>query len=43
MGPTIVEVKPGMSAYENEIFGPVLGVICAESLDEAIKLINANK
>lgn len=43
VGPTVVEVKPGMSAYENEIFGPVLGVICAESLDEAIGIINANK
>jgi acyl-CoA reductase-like NAD-dependent aldehyde dehydrogenase len=27
----------------NEIFGPVLSVICAETLDEAIDIINANK
>ena len=43
VGPTILSgVKPGMSAYEQEIFGPVLCLVRAESLDEAIGFINAN-
>ena len=43
VGPTILSgVKPGMSAYEQEIFGPVLCLVRAESLDEAIEIINAN-
>jgi delta 1-pyrroline-5-carboxylate dehydrogenase len=31
------------SEYSTEIFGPVLTVLHAESLDEAIALINRNK
>jgi len=43
IGPTIFSnVKPGMSIYETEIFGPVLCVLSADTLDEAIALINAN-
>ncbi|MEQ6434071.1 CoA-acylating methylmalonate-semialdehyde dehydrogenase [Comamonas sp. w2-DMI] len=43
VGPTIFSgVKPGMSIYEQEIFGPVLAIVEAENLDEAIALINAN-
>ncbi|MBN9425911.1 MAG: CoA-acylating methylmalonate-semialdehyde dehydrogenase [Burkholderiales bacterium] len=43
VGPTIFAgVKPGMSIYEQEIFGPVLCVAEADTLDEAIALINAN-
>ena len=43
VGPTILaEVKPGMAAYDEEIFGPVLCVMQADSLDEAICIINAN-
>jgi malonate-semialdehyde dehydrogenase (acetylating) / methylmalonate-semialdehyde dehydrogenase len=43
VGPTIFSgVKPGMSIYEQEIFGPVLVVLEAASLDEAIDLINTN-
>ena len=42
-GPTILAgVKPGMSVYDTEIFGPVLCVMEADSLDEAIEIINAN-
>lgn len=33
-------VKPGMVIYQEEIFGPVLGVVRVKSLDEAMKLIN---
>jgi malonate-semialdehyde dehydrogenase (acetylating)/methylmalonate-semialdehyde dehydrogenase len=35
-------VKPGMEVYKNEIFGPVLVVLRADSLEEAIGLINDN-
>ena len=43
VGPTIFSgVKPGMSVYDQEIFGPVLCVVEAATLDEAIEFINAN-
>ena len=43
VGPTIFAgVKPGMTVYDQEIFGPVLCVMQADSLDEAINIINAN-
>lgn len=43
VGPTILAgVKPGMSVYDEEIFGPVLCLAEAETLDEAIAMINAN-
>ena len=43
VGPTILAgVKPGMSVYDEEIFGPVLCVMQADNLDEAIDIINAN-
>jgi malonate-semialdehyde dehydrogenase (acetylating)/methylmalonate-semialdehyde dehydrogenase len=35
-------VTPAMSIYRDEIFGPVLVVLRAKSLDEAIALVNAN-
>jgi malonate-semialdehyde dehydrogenase (acetylating)/methylmalonate-semialdehyde dehydrogenase len=43
VGPTIFSgVKPGMVIYDQEIFGPVLVIVNAASLDEAIAIINAN-
>ncbi len=43
LGPTLFDhVKPGMSIYDEEIFGPVLVVVRAESYPEAIALVNAN-
>ncbi|MBS76490.1 CoA-acylating methylmalonate-semialdehyde dehydrogenase [Variovorax sp.] len=43
VGPTIFTgVKPGMTIYDQEIFGPVLCVADAETIDEAIELINSN-
>ena len=43
VGPTIFSgVKPGMSIYDQEIFGPVLCLAAADTLDEAIEFINAN-
>jgi malonate-semialdehyde dehydrogenase (acetylating)/methylmalonate-semialdehyde dehydrogenase len=38
----IDEVKPGMRLYEDEIFGPVLGVVRVPTFDEAVALVNAN-
>jgi len=33
VGPTIIDnVKPGMSCYDEEIFGPVLIIVRAETL-----------
>ena len=43
VGPTVFDaVTPQMSIYREEIFGPVLCVVHAATLDEAIALINAN-
>jgi malonate-semialdehyde dehydrogenase (acetylating)/methylmalonate-semialdehyde dehydrogenase len=43
LGPCLFDhVKPDMSIYKDEIFGPVLGVTRAASYDEAIKLVNGN-
>ncbi|WP_410782186.1 CoA-acylating methylmalonate-semialdehyde dehydrogenase [Leifsonia sp. SIMBA_070] len=35
-------VKPGMKAYDDEIFGPVLSVVRVDSYEEAVELVNAN-
>ncbi|HKI98233.1 MAG TPA: CoA-acylating methylmalonate-semialdehyde dehydrogenase [bacterium] len=43
VGPTLFDhVKPEMSIYTDEIFGPVLSVVRVESLQEAIALVNRN-
>ena len=43
VGPTIFSgVKPGMSIYDEEVFGPVLALVSAADMDEAIEFINAN-
>lgn len=43
VGPTIFSgVTKDMVIYHEEIFGPVLCVLHAESLDEAIEIINSN-
>jgi malonate-semialdehyde dehydrogenase (acetylating)/methylmalonate-semialdehyde dehydrogenase len=43
IGPTVFsDVTPAMRIYKEEIFGPVLCVLHAATLDEAIALINAN-
>jgi malonate-semialdehyde dehydrogenase (acetylating)/methylmalonate-semialdehyde dehydrogenase len=43
VAPTIFSgVTPGMSIYEQEVFGPVLALMGADTLDEAIELINSN-
>ena len=41
--PTLFDnVAAGMSVYDDEIFGPVLGVVRVASYDEGLKLINDN-
>jgi malonate-semialdehyde dehydrogenase (acetylating)/methylmalonate-semialdehyde dehydrogenase len=40
VGPTLFEgVTPEMSVAQQEIFGPVLGVIAVETIDEALRII----
>jgi len=36
------QVTPGMEIYRNEIFGPILIVLRASTIDEAISIINKN-
>ena len=43
VGPTLFnDVTPAMDIYQQEIFGPVLCLMGAETLDDAIQTINAN-
>eukprot|EP00698_Gefionella_okellyi_P013677 TRINITY_DN3763_c0_g1_i1.p1 TRINITY_DN3763_c0_g1~~TRINITY_DN3763_c0_g1_i1.p1 ORF type:complete len:705 (-),score=165.84 TRINITY_DN3763_c0_g1_i1:76-2190(-) len=43
VGPTVLsEVTPSMTCYKEEIFGPVLVAMNADSLDEAMTVINNN-
>ncbi|KAM5129707.1 methylmalonate-semialdehyde/malonate-semialdehyde dehydrogenase [acylating], mitochondrial-like [Mantella aurantiaca] len=43
VGPTILaNVTPDMTCYKEEIFGPVLVVLEADSLDDAINIVNKN-
>jgi malonate-semialdehyde dehydrogenase (acetylating) / methylmalonate-semialdehyde dehydrogenase len=44
LGTSLIDhVKPGMKCYEDEIFGPVLGVMRVKNYDEALHLINDNQ
>jgi malonate-semialdehyde dehydrogenase (acetylating)/methylmalonate-semialdehyde dehydrogenase len=43
VGPTVLDaVTTEMDVYRDEIFGPVLSVLRADTVDEAIALVNAN-
>jgi malonate-semialdehyde dehydrogenase (acetylating) / methylmalonate-semialdehyde dehydrogenase len=43
VGATVIdEVRPGMSVYDEEIFGPVMIIVRADTLQEGIDLINKN-
>ncbi|MGE8490733.1 MAG: aldehyde dehydrogenase family protein, partial [Paraburkholderia nemoris] len=43
IGPTVfTDVTTGMEIYKQEIFGPVLVVLNAATLDDAIALVNSN-
>ncbi|GAB3198559.1 CoA-acylating methylmalonate-semialdehyde dehydrogenase [Nocardioides hungaricus] len=44
LGPTLFDhVTPDMSVYTDEIFGPVLSVVRADTYADALELVNANK
>jgi malonate-semialdehyde dehydrogenase (acetylating)/methylmalonate-semialdehyde dehydrogenase len=44
IGPTIFDgVKPGMEIHDTEIFGPVVCIMQAENLEEAVGIINAHR
>jgi malonate-semialdehyde dehydrogenase (acetylating)/methylmalonate-semialdehyde dehydrogenase len=44
IGPTIVDgVTPDMEIAQDEVFGPVLSVIHADTLAEAIEIVNASR
>jgi malonate-semialdehyde dehydrogenase (acetylating)/methylmalonate-semialdehyde dehydrogenase len=44
LGTTLLDdVKPEMSVYTDEIFGPVLSVVRAETYDEALAVVNGNE
>jgi malonate-semialdehyde dehydrogenase (acetylating)/methylmalonate-semialdehyde dehydrogenase len=43
VGPTIVEVEPGMEIAREEVFGPVLSIVHVESLEEAIDVVNGSR
>ncbi len=43
LGCTLLDhVRPGMRAYDDEIFGPVLSVVRAATFDEAVQIVNDN-
>lgn len=43
VGPTIFDhVKPGMTIAREEIFGPVLSIVRAKDLDDAINVVNSS-
>ncbi|MEZ4405349.1 MAG: CoA-acylating methylmalonate-semialdehyde dehydrogenase [Polyangiales bacterium] len=44
IGPCLIDnVKPGMSVYDDEIFGPVLSIARAKDYDEALALIAGHR
>ena len=44
LGPCLFDhVKPGMTIYQEEIFGPVLGVMRVKTMQEAMDLIDAHE
>jgi malonate-semialdehyde dehydrogenase (acetylating) / methylmalonate-semialdehyde dehydrogenase len=43
VGPSLLDhVTPAMKVYRDEVFGPLLVVLRADTLDEAISVVNAN-
>ena len=44
IGPTVfTDVKPGMEIHKTEIFGPVVVILKANNLDEAIRIVNNHR
>jgi len=43
LAPSLLDnVAPGMACYDEEIFGPVLGVVRVDSYEKAVKLVEDN-
>jgi malonate-semialdehyde dehydrogenase (acetylating)/methylmalonate-semialdehyde dehydrogenase len=43
LGPSVLDhVRPGMSCYTDEIFGPVLSVVRASSYEQAVAVVNGS-
>src|SRR5215211_7108150 len=43
LNPSLLDhLEPGMKAYDDEIFGPVLGVTRVDTYGEAVRLVNEN-
>jgi malonate-semialdehyde dehydrogenase (acetylating) / methylmalonate-semialdehyde dehydrogenase len=43
LGPSLLDhVRPGTACYAEEIFGPVLSVVRADTYDEAVRMVNEN-
>src|SRR5437588_5430031 len=43
LAPSLLDnVMPGSKAYDDEIFGPVLGITRVDTYDEAVRLVNEN-
>jgi malonate-semialdehyde dehydrogenase (acetylating) / methylmalonate-semialdehyde dehydrogenase len=43
IGPTVfTDVKPGMKIHKTEIFGPVVVILKAKNLDDAISIVNGH-
>ncbi|KIK70843.1 hypothetical protein GYMLUDRAFT_32914 [Collybiopsis luxurians FD-317 M1] len=43
VGPTVIEADTSMRCYQEEIFGPALVVVKADTLDDGIEMINSNR
>ena len=44
MAPTILtDLKPGMKAYDEEVFGPVVCIMKVKTIEEAIQIANDTK
>lgn len=43
VGPTILKAKEGMKCHDIEIFGPVLTVLHADTLEAAMDIVNRNR
>ena len=44
IGPTVfTDVKPGMKIHQTEIFGPVVVILKAKDLDDAISIVNGHE
>jgi malonate-semialdehyde dehydrogenase (acetylating)/methylmalonate-semialdehyde dehydrogenase len=43
LGPTIFEAEPGMSVFDDEVFGPIRCVKAVGDLDEAVNIVNCSR